>query len=569
MSLADQIRRLETLLQRGELDTSQFEERVAELIRSASASSDTTRPDISPAAVRLSGMLGGPTPTHIGAYELVELLGQGGMGAVYLAKHILKPGLFAVKVPRHELLSQPGFGHRFKREASVGLRLDHPGIVRVHDLIIDGDWAAIVMDFVAGPNLETLLRNQGGPFPRDRVLDLMVQVFDAMEYAHAEGVVHRDLKPKNLIVRPNGRVQVTDFGIATLVGLDEAQASGPVGTAAYMAPELYTGGSVDQRADIYALGMTLYKLLAGHLPFQEGMTSYQVLRAKETGHVPLPAHFAADMPTPVVEVVARAIHPDPERRFGGCSEFKAGLLAACGEEDWVPAVIVPPPLSADLPRPKAEGGRLQYAILAVLVALLLAVVWVGLSLKDTEPLDPGPAKTSTDLAPYDGIPAIARVDEDITVEPETPTPTPELPPKVRPDRTPRATAPPRGTRTPRPMDPVMPTVSRPTPSPTPEPTPPRVAVATPEPTPPVVVPDVGLLYLSSRPASQVEIDGRSYGTTEDTRKGLVLPPGTYKVRFICTDPVCDGFERRSGLKTLKVVAGQDTRYLADFFSLNP
>ena len=159
-----------------------------------------------------------------GRYRLLRLLGQGGMGSVYLAKHLLKPGLFAIKVPRRDFLRRPGFGHHFKKEAGVGLKLDHPGIVRVLDLIIDGEWAAIVMQFVAGPNLESVLRNNGGPLAPPRVVDLLCQVLDAMEYAHNAGVLHRDLKPKNLLLHPSGKVKVTDFGVAAgLLGICAAK----------------------------------------------------------------------------------------------------------------------------------------------------------------------------------------------------------------------------------------------------------------------------------------------------------------------------------------------------------
>ena len=574
MSLADEIRRLETLLQRGELTSNEFEGRIADLIRMASASTDTSQTDLEPAA-RLGSMTGGPTPTHIGAYELVELLGQGGMGAVYLAKHILKPGLFAVKVPRYELLTQPGFGHRFKREASVGLRLDHAGIVRVHDLVIDGDWAAIVMDFVAGPNLETLLRNQGGPLPLDRILDLMVQTLDAMEYAHGQGVVHRDLKPKNLIVRPSGQLQVTDFGIARLMGTDDDHTGTTAGTAAYMAPELYGNGEgADHRADIYALGMTLYKLLAGHIPFQREMEAWRALQARQGARIPAPPTVADHLPAPLVAVIRRALAPAPTDRFASCAEFREALIEASGG-DWEPRAWVPPPTLA--PPPERSGaGLTQYAILTVLVALLAAVIWLAASVREGPP--EGGSTVTEDVSgtarPGQRV-KVVRIDkapQGTSIKPtQGADPTPQHPsptPGARP--TPATGA---GT-TPEPAVPTpAATISPAPPAPTPLPVSMDPKIATPDgdvdpaPTTPPEEPLLGLLFLSCRPRCLVQIEDRTY-SSDHSRKGLLFPPGRYKVRFVCDDPACDGFDRRAGIKTLHVAAGQDTRYVADFYSIN-
>jgi len=551
MSLADEIRHLEALLQEGQISRSEFEASIAELSLKASATGDTS-PTNRDRSSRPTGMTGGPTPTHIGAYELVELLGQGGMGAVYLAKHILKPGLFAVKVPRYELLTQPGFGHRFKREASVGLRLDHPGIVRVHDLVIDGYWAAIVMDFVAGPNLETLLRNQGGPLPLERALDLMVQTLDAMDYAHQQGVVHRDLKPKNLLVRPNGQLQVTDFGIARLMGTDDGHTGTTAGTAAYMAPELWAGSpDVDHRADVFALGMTLYKLLVGHQPFQQEVEGWRRLQAAQASPVPSPPPLAGPLPAPLLSVVQRAVAAQATDRFPSCADFREALLDAAGL-DWKPRTA-PPPAPPRAGEPKSSGGT-QYAILAVLVALLLAVIWLGASMRDGPPAI---AETTPAATP-------SPVPEAPPLEPTAATETPELA-VVEAEPTPRPVEP-RPSWTP-PPSPAPTATPAPTPEPTalpatPEPTTPR---PTPEPTP--NAPPMGLLYLDCKPRCLVEIGARTY-SSEQTSQGLIFAPGRYRVRFVCDDPVCDDYERRSGIKTLDVLADEETRYTADFVQLN-
>ena len=613
MKLSDQVAQLEARLQAGEMSRESFEEQLSLLVRSFTGGSGSSNSNPSgvtgPTQVERAGkpgLAGGPTPHHIGAYELVELLGSGGMGAVYLAKHLLKPGLYAVKVPRYALLSQQGFGRRFKREASVGLKLDHPGIVRVHDLVIDGEWAAIVMEFVAGPNLETLIRNQGGPLPKARVLDLMGQLLDAMGFAHAQGVVHRDLKPKNLIVRPDGRLQVTDFGVAWMAEDEETQAGSMVGTAPYMAPELYTGlRAVDQRADIYAIGMTLYKLLVGRLPFPAGMTQYQVLRAKEDGMVPIPDH----LPPAIADVIRTAIHPDPDIRFGDCSEFNVALAAAAGG-DWDPARA---PMR---PPPPAHPGLWRSAAMTLLVAALVGASWLVWQTGAWENITaiawpddvspPTPAAVAVETRPgtkaAQPVDAPPEADVEAEADPADPAePSEEPTAEDRRERTaddwtvaavsggglpsPRASRsdelavhPAEPVRRPVPEIGAEPGQAPPDPEPVAAAEPPTAAPdpdrggtvvsLAPDPLPEPEGEEAGLLYLSSRPQTRVEIDGRDYGTTEATSKGLVLQPGEYRVRFICESDDCEGFGKRSGVKTLTVTEGISTRYLADFYALN-
>jgi serine/threonine protein kinase len=595
MALSDQVAQLEDRLQTGTITQSQFDQQLAALLHAA-AGVGQAAPNV-PAPARVAGLVSGPVPTHMGAYELLELLGQGGMGAVYLAKHLLKPGLFAVKVPRVEVLSQPGFGRRFRREASVGLKLDHPGIVRVHDLIIDGDWAAIVMDFVAGPNIETLLRNQGGPLAKERVLDMMVQILDAMEYAHTQGVVHRDLKPKNLMMRPDGQVQVTDFGVAWLAGSEDTQAgTAVVGTAPYMAPELYTGlRSIDQRADIYALGMTLYKLSVGQLPFPSTMTSYQVLRAKEAGRVPMPAH----LPQALQDVIRTAVAPDPDERFATCGDFKQALEAAA-KEDWATSSetikivheIAPP-------RPRHASSPMQYAVVTLLVLVLAALSWLTLEVRREVILDDASSPDAVVLEEASGEtaePAAADrtpAGEDGTDDsrqrpgdhwtiggvsggglPARQTPNKDelavrgsaavklragaaeaAPPIADPTPTRRATqtnlAPILRTAIARPQEEAGGTV---------------VSIPTePRPEPKAVR---GTMILSSSPEARVFVDGKDMGTTAQTLEGLVLVPGQHTVRFVCESPACDGFEQRDHEVTLVITAGETTRYVEDFEHLN-
>lgn len=736
MSLADDVRKLELLRERGSLAESEFELRVAELLRSVTAAHEDTIVDSSGEPVGEHEVQGGPPPAHLGAYELKELLGKGGMGAVYLAKHLLKPGLVAIKVPRKDFLRRPGFGHHFKKEAGVGLKLDHPGIVRVLDLVIDGEWAAIVMQFVAGPNLETVLRNNGGPLPPARVVELMSQVLEAMDYAHRAGVLHRDLKPKNLLLHPSGRVQVTDFGVAGLIGMEDNQMGSMLGTAPYMAPELYTGAArIDQRTDIYALGMTLYKLLVGRLPFRRDMNPYQVLRAKEQGRVPLPAELGVGVPDHLVEVIFRALRPNPIDRFGSCADFRAALIAgprtgaasigivssgsltaisspsmqlgpAEGSALTPTPHLAPPAATAIVPRdlitsptmPSLESQTrmsagtlmsllLVTALLAAVLALALAGDFDKMLASRGNPgsgsapsgqslvADPATGGTSrraeagsgveetrssgNDSAPSEGGDVLRPVASDDAKSGEVGRPGA----RVRPGQSTNArskspasstllkdsppsrssssqrsrtrstsernrnspppvtsgksgTSPPTGSSkpsalagefseqeaqeagTPRQPSPRRSKLSGSTQgsrgdSPSPEESG-AVSSSAAEPLPnrgidgssstgvsseetrnvggeqrDQVGPPMGFLYLSALPDCTVSIDGKNYGSTAKTRRGLVLPEGSYKVRFVCEqEQLCAGFEKRAGVKTLRVYGDRATRYEANFYRLN-
>jgi serine/threonine protein kinase len=356
MSVAEEVAKLERRRLAGEISQSEFEAQVARVAAGlrvdVDTDAETTADDVGrgpsrgvpdpfggvpPLLPRVDSLKphqepsgpqrhGEPVPSRLGAYKLVELVGQGGMGLVYAAKHLVRPGLFAIKVPRPHLAADPEFVRRFRREARVGLKLDHPGIVKVHDLIIDGEYPAIVMDFVSGANLDTLLRNTGGPLAWGRTADIFGQVLEAMGYAHSLGCIHRDIKPKNVLVRLDGRTLVTDFGLAHITRDEATQTDVLLGTATYLAPEVYAAGAAaDARSDIYALGMTLYKMLVGRSPFDPGTPAYKIMRLKESGDVPPPSTLQATLPPEVDALVMRALSPDPADRYQDCASFAVAV----------------------------------------------------------------------------------------------------------------------------------------------------------------------------------------------------------------------------------------------------
>src|SRR6266404_947707 len=221
----------------------------------------------------LQGRFVAPAPAELARrfpdLEIIELLGQGGMGAVYKARQKKLDRLVALKIMPPESASDPAFAERFAREARALARLNHPSIVCVHDYgEVDGLYH-FIMEYVDGLNLRQLM--QGKPIDPALALQIVPQICDALQYAHDENVVHRDIKPENILIDKRGRVKIADFGLAKLVGRAPAftlTASQQImGTPHYMAPEqMERPSGVDHRADIYSLGVVLYEMLTGELP---------------------------------------------------------------------------------------------------------------------------------------------------------------------------------------------------------------------------------------------------------------------------------------------------------------
>jgi len=289
---------------------------------------------------------------RVGSYVVEEAVGRGGMGVVYRGRHATLPRAVAIKSisPRgtHDLRR---LRHRFEREAFVQAQLDHPGIVKIYDYVVAEQTYFIVMEFVEGRSLARLIADERGPLDADRALDLFEQILEAVSYAHAftyrdergethHGLVHRDLKPANIMVAPGDRVKVTDFGIVKLVGAAATDTSNIVyGSPRYVSPEQAAGEPLDQRSDIYSLGVILYEMLAGETPFGgrrgeggAGPSRTDILRAHRE-EPPRPPSELNPAVTPEVErVVLRALEKKPERRFGSAADFLRALRRARGRE---------------------------------------------------------------------------------------------------------------------------------------------------------------------------------------------------------------------------------------------
>ncbi|MGF6959555.1 serine/threonine-protein kinase [Paraburkholderia youngii] len=303
------------------------------------------------------------TPTRIGKYRIDRVLGTGAMGVVYLAfdPHLERP--VALKTVRRELLaSEDSSGDmllRFRNEARAAGRLAHPNIVTVHDFGEDGDTAYIVMEYVAGRGLDTLLV-PGHPLPQSDAFHWLAQLLAALAYAHEAGVVHRDIKPANLLVTAAGLLKVADFGVAR-IGSSATSSGWMIGTPSYMSPEQFEGESVDARADLFSAGVVLYRMLTGRQPF---VGSPATIRQKILKDAPArPSEIVSALPPAIDAMLVKALARRPEDRFGSAAEWLASLRSladspAAADDD---RTIVTPSAywsaSAALPAHATGGGN--------------------------------------------------------------------------------------------------------------------------------------------------------------------------------------------------------------------
>src|SRR4029453_17006368 len=287
-----------------------------------------------------------------GRYQLGSLLGVGGMARGYVATDRVLERQVGVKVLSPSDAQDPLFVERFRREARAAARLSHPNIVAVFDSGSDAGEHYLVMEYVAGQSLAELLHRQGRLTPR-RAAELAVEVCAALAAAHAQGLVHRDVKPANVLVDADGRVKVADFGIVKAAATATLTGTGTVlGTAAYLSPEQAQGGPVDARSDLYSLGCVLYELLCGTPPFGSGADSPPVAVATRHLHQP-PEPPSAHNPQvdPALEaVVLTALAKDPAQRHQSAIELQDALKHVLAGEA-VAAGPVGSPVAAAPPEP--------------------------------------------------------------------------------------------------------------------------------------------------------------------------------------------------------------------------
>ncbi len=274
-------------------------------------------------------------PPHLGRYQILEEIGKGSMGVVYLARDPVIGRLLALKTFRlteerdHELAESR---ERFIREAQSAGILSHPNIVTIHDVAeASADGATfIAMEYVRGTDLKELLRRDES-FDLSEVSDVVWQVAEALEYAHSKGVVHRDIKPANILITGDGRVKLTDFGIARLNTSNLTHAGQLLGTPNYMAPEQIQGREVDHRADIFSLGVVLYEMLTRQKPFRGDNLTMVTHRIVHEAFTPLENH-TQDLPPALSDVLAKALAKLPAERYQRVGEMARDLKKIADDE---------------------------------------------------------------------------------------------------------------------------------------------------------------------------------------------------------------------------------------------
>ncbi|MBF5000997.1 Stk1 family PASTA domain-containing Ser/Thr kinase [Nocardia sp. BSTN01] len=347
------------------------------------------------------------TPKNLSSrYELGEIIGFGGMSEVHKARDLRLGRDVAIKVLRADLARDPTFYLRFKREAQNAAALNHPAIVAVYDTgeaeVDGGPLPYIVMEYVDGETLRDIVRGKG-PLPPRRAMEIIADVCAALDFSHKNGIVHRDMKPANIMINRQGAVKVMDFGIARAIADSSnpmTQTAAVIGTAQYLSPEQARGEQVDARSDVYSVGCVLYEILTGQPPFTGDSpvaVAYQHVREDPK----LPSLVHPGVPRELDSVILKAMSKNPANRYQSAAEMRADLIRVLGgQKPQAPMVMTeedrttflssmdPEPRSYrtverndgdDEPEPETDGSRRKMWIgigAAAVVAVLVALFWV-------------------------------------------------------------------------------------------------------------------------------------------------------------------------------------------------
>ncbi len=314
-------------------------------------------------------------------YEVIEQLGKGGMAVVYRARDQMLERMVAIKVLREDYSRDATFQERFRQEARAAANLAHPNIVTVHDFGLDHDQLFIVMEFVPGADLKTLLRKRGR-FTVTEALPLIIQACAGIGYAHRAGLVHCDVKPQNLLVTPDMRLKVTDFGIARALSTIKADEQSEIvwGSPQYFAPEQASGAAPSPASDVYSLGVILYEILTGSLPFRATTASDLALQ-HVNAEPPRISEMLPDAPPALEQILLKVMAKEPSQRYRTADQL-GRVLMNFGNSRSAPSLALTPEAAPVIeidtrPTPKVEAP-VQIDWVSVGLGLLALVAVLGL-----------------------------------------------------------------------------------------------------------------------------------------------------------------------------------------------
>jgi len=310
---------------------------------------------------------------QIDHYEIIRMLGHGGMSRVYLARDLHSMQTVVLKFPNDDLIGNIGVYERYKREAEIGNRVNHPHIQHMLNTGEKRSDEYLVMEYIEGRTLREVIEDfDGKPLPTSKALNYALQICDALTYCHEHGIFHRDIKPENVMVEEDDSIKLIDFGVALLEGARRVTwrgLTGTVGTPDYMSPEQIKGERGTASADIYAVGVILYEMLSGHPPF-EGENVFAVMNQHATQDPPSILKFRPDLSPELATVIMKAIRRDPEKRYKLMREMW-DVLRNLDE-------VIPVPYVPEKPQPSTWRQQLVTATLIV-IALALVVIAIGVA----------------------------------------------------------------------------------------------------------------------------------------------------------------------------------------------
>jgi serine/threonine-protein kinase len=328
---------------------------------------------------------------RIGRFEILQELGRGAMGAVYQARDPQIGRIVAIKVILTASLDPQdvaAYRQRFQREAQAAGRMSHPGIVTIYDFAEDeAGQPYLVMEFVEGTPLDKLLAPGTERLPLSKTLNIAIQVARALDYAHRRGVIHRDVKPANILLTAEGIAKIADFGVAKLAGTQLTQVGQMVGTPAFMSPEQFSGATVDARSDLFSLGAALYWMCTGERPFAGDTLTSISFKVVYAPHIPA-RQLQRSLPEELDTVLSRALAKNPGDRYASCAELAADLEAIVDRRPiaakplpvaevertvvaGAPPVVAPPVVPQPARRSWARIAAVSVAVLALIIAAIV------------------------------------------------------------------------------------------------------------------------------------------------------------------------------------------------------